>query len=98
MQTLKTLEQLPVKQIIIGHGGPILEGKSYLTQARQFLEVAVAHAADSHAAGLSVEEAIKKAAANTVIQAHRRNFVSNAEDELFDQMVGWTIERSYLEL
>lgn len=96
--TLKALEQLPVKQIIIGHGGPVLEGKSYLEQARRFLEVTVAYATDAHSAGLSIEEAIREASANVAIESSRRRFVSDAEDEMFDQMVGWTIERTYMEL
>ena len=96
--TLKALEQLPVKKIVIGHGGPVLEGKSYLTQVRQFLEATVAHATKSHLAGLNEEESIEAVAANTVIEGFRRSFVSNEEDGMFDQMVGWTITRAYMEL
>ena len=96
--TLKALEQLPVKKIVIGHGGPVLEGKSYLTQVRQFLEATVAHATISHSAGLNEEEAIEAAASSTVIEGFRRSFVSNEEDGMFDQMVGWTITRAYVEL
>ena len=96
--TLKALEQLPVKKIVIGHGGPVLEGKSYLTQVRQFLEATVAHAAKSHFAGLNEEEAIEAAAANTVVEGFRSRFVSHEEDGMFDQMVGWTVERAYMEL
>ncbi len=96
--TLKALEQLAVKKILIGHGGPVLDGKSYLVQARQFLEAAVAHAVLSHAAGLSEDKAIEAAAKNAAIEDFRRSFVSKTEDKLFDQMVGWTISRAYLEL
>jgi len=96
--TLKALEKLPVKKILIGHGGPVLEGKSYLRQARQFLEAIIAHATNSHVAGLDEEEAIEVAAANTDIEGFRRSFVSVEEDGMFDQMVGWTIVRAYTEL
>lgn len=96
--TLKTLEQLPVKKIVIGHGGPVLEGKSYLTQVRRFLETTVAHAAKSHSAGLDEKEATETAASNADIEEFRRSFVSDAENGMFDQMVGWTIARAYMEL
>ena len=96
--TLKALEQLPIKKILIGHGGPVLEGKDYLTQVRQFLEATVAHATSSHAAGLDQETAIAAAADNATIEAFRRKFVSEEEDNMFGQMVGWTITRAYLEL
>ncbi len=38
------------------------------------------------------------AAASTVIEGFRRSFVSNDEDGMFDQMVGWTIARTYMDL
>ncbi len=44
------------------------------------------------------EEAIEAVAANTVIEGFRRSFVSIEEDGMFDQMVGWTITRAYMEL
>lgn len=96
--TLKALEKLSVKKIVIGHGGPVLEGKSYLTQVRQFLEATVAHATKSRFAGLKEEAAIETAATNSAIEEYRRLFVSEAEDGMFDQMVAWTIERAYREL
>ena len=91
------LEALPVEKIVIGHGGPVLEDKSYLTQVRQFLEAAVAYSTESHAAGLSDADAIAAAVDNAEIQAFRRQFVSEEQDAMFDQMVGWTILRAYAE-
>ena len=97
VQTLKGLEALPVKSTVIGHGGPVLEGKAYLTQVRQFLETAVEYSAKSRAAGLSAEEATAAAASDIKLQAFRRQFVSAEQDSMFDQMVGWTIARAYQE-
>ena len=98
VKTLKALEKLPVKKIVIGHGGPVLEGKGYLTQVRQFLEAVVAYATEARAKGLGSDDAIEVAAGNATIQAFRRRFVVEDQDGMFDQMVGWTISRAYLEL
>jgi cyclase len=95
--TLKALEQLPVKKIIIGHGGPVLEGKNYLSMVRQFLEATVAHSMRSRSAGLSEEEAISSAA-NSDIETFRRKFVAAEENAMFDQMVAWTITRAFAEM
>jgi len=94
--TLKALEQLPVRKIIIGHGGPVLDGKSYLTLVRQFLEAIVVHSARSLSAGLSEEEAIASAV-DSDVEAFRRKFVAEQEDGMFDQMVSWTINRALAE-
>ena len=97
-QTLKALEQLPVKKIVIGHGGPVLDGKAYLKQVRLFLDATVAYAANSHSVNLSAAEAIEAARRKPIIESFRRQFVSEAQDGMFDQMVAWTIERAYIEL
>jgi len=41
---------------------------------------------------------IEAAASDEDIQKFRCNFVSEEEDGMFDQMVGWTISRAYLEV
>jgi glyoxylase-like metal-dependent hydrolase (beta-lactamase superfamily II) len=98
VRTLSELEQLPVQKIVIGHGGPVLDGKSYLTQARQFLEAVVAHSERSFTSGTDADQAIAAAASLAEIQQFRRRFVTEEEDNMFDQMVRWTISRAYEEL
>jgi len=56
------------------------------------------HGTPASARALNEEEAIEAAAASTVIEGFRRSFVSNEEDGMFDQMVGWTIARAYMDL
>ncbi len=100
VRTLTALEALDIEKIIIGHGGPVLEGKTYLTQVRQTMEVLVAFARRSRDAGLSAGEASQNSAADTEIQGLRRQFVADNEQEngMFDQMILWTIDRAYLEM
>ncbi|MBT8100222.1 MAG: MBL fold metallo-hydrolase [Gammaproteobacteria bacterium] len=98
VKTLKTLEALPAKKILIGHGGPVLEDKSYLILARQFLEAIVNHATTLHSKGVSEDDTIASAAENNDIQAFRRRFVTEESDGMFDQMVGWSVARAWLEL
>ena len=100
VRTLTALEALDFDALIIGHGGPVLEGKDYLITARQFMETIVTFASKSSAAGLSVEQAAEQGASDDEIQGFRRRFVADNEQEngMFDQMVGWTIDRAYLEI
>jgi glyoxylase-like metal-dependent hydrolase (beta-lactamase superfamily II) len=98
VKTLKALENLPVKKIVIGHGGPVLDGKDYLVQARQFLEAVVAYATKAREGGIGSDEAVEAAAENAVIESFRRRFVAEEQDGMFDQMVGWTVSRAYLAL
>jgi glyoxylase-like metal-dependent hydrolase (beta-lactamase superfamily II) len=100
VQTLRELEQLEIEKIIIGHGGPVLDGTDYLMLVRQFLETIVAYVEQAGEDMLSVDEAIERAESNTDIQSFRRQFVADNEQEnrMFGQMVGWTISRAYEEL
>jgi hypothetical protein len=100
VQTLRELEQLEIEKIIIGHGGPVLDGTDYLVLVRQFLETIVAYVERVGEEKLSVDEAIERAESNTDIQSFRRQFVADNEQEnrMFGQMVGWTISRAYEEL
>jgi len=100
VRTLSELEKLDFDRLIIGHGGPVLNGKAYLTTAREFMEAIVKFAEQSNTAGLSVEEAIARGAEDPGIQNFRRRFVADNEQEnsMFDQMVGWTVDRAYLEI
>ena len=100
VQTLADLGQLDIEKIIIGHGGPVLDGKDYLTLVRQFLEAIVTHSERAYEQGLSVDDAIANAKSIDEIQAFRRKFVADTEQEnqMFGQMVGWTVDRSYVEL
>jgi len=100
IKTLSALESLEVDKILIGHGGPILEGKEYLTTARQLMESIVAFSTASWDAGLSAEEAVKESASDALLQSFRRRFVADIEQEnqMFDQMIGWTVDRAYLEM
>jgi glyoxylase-like metal-dependent hydrolase (beta-lactamase superfamily II) len=100
VQTLQELEQLDIEKIIIGHGGPVLDGTDYLVLVRQFLEAIVMHSERAWEQELSVDEAIANAESNTEIQSFRRKFVADTEQEnqMFGQMVGWTIDRAYEEL
>lgn len=100
IRTLTALEALDFDKLIIGHGGPILEGKEYMITVRQFMETIVAFTTESSAAGLSAERAAELGAADRGIQSFRRRFVASNEQEndMFDQMVGWTIDRAYLEM
>jgi len=100
IRTLTALEALDFDKLVIGHGGPVLEGRDYLVTARQFMETIVAFARTSSADGLSAEKAAEQGAANADIQSFRRRFVADNEQEngMFDQMVGSTISRAYLEM
>jgi glyoxylase-like metal-dependent hydrolase (beta-lactamase superfamily II) len=100
IRTLTELEALDVKKILIGHGGPVLENKSYLTTAREFMETIVDFAEQANADGLSVEEAVMQGAENSAIQTFRRRFVADndQENQMFDQMISWTIDRAYFGL
>ncbi len=98
IQTLKALEKLPAKKIVIGHGAPVLENKDYLVQVRRFLEVIVDYSTRSFESRLSEAAAIENAATLSDIQDFRRAFVTAEQDGMFDQMVGWAVSRSYLEL
>jgi len=100
VRTLKALESLDIEKIIIGHGGPVLEGKTYLTNVRNAMEVLVAFARRSREAGLVVEDALERGATDADIQGLRRQFVADNDQEngMFDQMVMWTIDRAYVEM
>lgn len=100
IRTLQELEQLDIDHIVIGHGGPVLEGRAYLTMVREFMQTIVTFSEQSKAAGLSVEAVIERGAQDGAIQGFRRRFVADNEQEnsMFDQMVGWTINRAYLEI
>ena len=89
-----------IEKIIIGHGGPVLEGKTYLSNVRNAMEVLVAFAERSQGAGLSSVQASELSASDAQIQGLRRQFVADNDQEngMFDQMVMWTIDRAYLEL
>ena len=100
IRTLDALEKLDFDKIIVGHGGPVLEGKAYLRMVQEFMKVIVAFSTESSAAGLSVEQAVEHSAIDSEIQIFRRRFVADDDQEngMFDQMVGWTIDRAYLEI
>jgi len=100
VQTLLELEQLEIEKIIIGHGGPVLEGTDYLVLVRHFLETIVAYSEQAWEQELSTDEAVANAESNDEIQSYRREFVADTEQEnrMFGQMVGWTIGRAYEEL
>ena len=100
IRTLTALEALDFDKLVIGHGGPILEGKDYMITVRQFMEAIVAFTIESSAAGLSAEHAVEQGATDSGIQSFRRRFVAanEQENDMFDQMVGWTIDRAYLEM
>lgn len=100
VRTLTALEALDIEKIIIGHGGPVLDGKTYLTNVRHAMEVLVAYAGRSRDAGLSSAQASELSASDAEIQGLRRRFVADNEQEngMFDQMVMWTIDRAYLEM
>ncbi len=99
IKTLRALEALDIDKILIGHGGPILVGKDYLMTARQTMEAIVAFSKAARDDGLSVEQAMEKGASDTEIQGYRRKFVADndQENQMFDQMISWTIDRAYLE-
>lgn len=100
IQTLEALEKLDVEKILIGHGGPVLEGMDYLRTVREFMQSIVAYASESISAGQSAEQAVEGGATAPGIQAFRRRFVADNDQEngMFDQMVGWSIDRAYLEI
>jgi glyoxylase-like metal-dependent hydrolase (beta-lactamase superfamily II) len=100
IRTLTALEALDIEKIIIGHGGPVLEGKTYLTNVRHAMEVLVAFASRSRDAGLSSAQASEKSATYEDIQGLRRQFVADNDQEngMFDQMIRWTIDRAYQEM
>ncbi len=100
VRTLTALEALEVDKIIIGHGGPVLDGKAYLTTARYAMETFVSFARRSRDAGLSLEQTLEAGASDADIEALRRRFVADTDQEngMFDQMVRWTIERAYQEI
>jgi len=45
-------------------------------------------------------QAVEKVASDADIQGYRRKFVADndQENQMFDQMIGWTIDRTYLEI
>jgi len=98
VRTLRAIEQLPIDQIVIGHG-PVLEGTAYLVQAREFLEAVVIHVRGAMVDGVTVDEIQATAKADQLIQAFRRRFVEDTDEgnRMFDQMVTWTVERAFLE-
>jgi glyoxylase-like metal-dependent hydrolase (beta-lactamase superfamily II) len=98
VQTLRELEKLPAEKIVIGHGEPVLHDKTYLIQVREFLEEIVDFTQRSMASGIAADAAIEAAGSSDGVQQFRRRFVTEEEDAMFDQMVGWTISRAYAEL
>jgi cyclase len=100
IKTLLTLEELDIDRILIGHGGPIITGKDYLTTVRQTMESIVAFSKTAREDGLSVEQAVEKSSSDSEIQGYRRKFVADndQENQMFDQMIGWTIDRAYQEI
>jgi cyclase len=100
VRTLTELEKLDVNKILIGHGGPVLKGKSYLTTVRELMETMVDFVDQANTEGLNVDETILRSAQNTAIQHFRHQFVADndQENKMFDQMIGWIIDRAFLEL
>ena len=100
IRTLTALEALEIDKILIGHGGPILVGKDYLTMVRQTMESIVAFSKSAKITGLTVAQAIEQAASDMSIQDYRRRYVADVaqENQMFDQMISWTIDRAYLEM
>jgi len=98
VRTLRELEKLPAEMIVIGHGEPVLYDKTYLIQVREFLEVIVDFTQRSMAGGITADAAVEAASSSDGVQQFRRRFVTEEEDGMFDQMVGWTISRAYAEL
>lgn len=100
VKTLRALEMLDVDKILIGHGGPVLEGKDYLVTVRQLMEAIVTFSIAAAEAGLSAEQAVENGMVDATLQAYRRRFVADNEQEnqMFDQMIGWTIDRAFLEI
>ncbi len=98
IETLRALEHLEFERILIGHG-EVLTDKAYLIQARQFLEAVVDEVRLSLAGDAILEQTQKSAAESQPIQAFRRRFVRDmhSENDMFDQMVTWTVERAYQE-
>jgi cyclase len=98
IQTLRAVEELDFERMVIGHG-EILTGKAYLIQTRQFLEAVVEEVQRSVANDVALNQAQEGAAESRVIQSFRRRFVEDTldENEMFDQMVTWTVERAFLE-
>jgi cyclase len=98
VRTLQAIEQLDIDRIVIGHG-EVLEGKQYLIQAREFLEVVVGSVLVAVADDVSLEDVQTAAAVDERVQSFRRRFVEDTDQEnsMFDQMVTWTVERAYLE-
>lgn len=96
-KVLRELEALPATQIVIGHGGPVLHDKQYLVLVREFLETIVGFVRQNIARDKDETAAIEAAANDPGIQLFRDRFVTQAENEMFDQMVGWTVSRAYAE-
>lgn len=98
VKTLRAIERLDIDRIVIGHG-PVLEGTSYLVQVREFLESVVVRVRGSVVDGSSLDQTQASAQADPQIQSFRRRFVEDTEEGngMFDQMVGWTVERAFLE-
>ncbi len=98
VRTLRAIEQLPIDQIVIGHG-PVLEGTAYLMQAREFLEAVVIHVRSAIVNGASLDETQVSANADPLIQTFRRRFVEDTEEAngMFDRMVTWTVQRAFRE-
>lgn len=99
VDTLRAIEALDFDHAIIGHGGPVLQGKDYLRDARAALEAMVELALDAANEGLSVEAAIEKARNDDAIVAYQSVFGDGSAQSasMFMQMVGWTVERAMQE-
>ena len=97
-RTLRAIEQLAIDRIVVGHG-EVLEGKAYLVQAREFLEAVVALVRGAMTDGASPEGIQVAAAVDQRIRSFRHRFVEDTAEgnDMFDQMVTWTVERAYLE-
>jgi cyclase len=99
IRTLAALEALEPESVIIGHGGPVLQGTGYLRTVREFMQAVVDFARRSEAQRLDVEDALSAAAGDPALNAFSNRFIKDeAQAGMFAQMIAWTVERAILEL
>ena len=99
IRTLEALRQLGAEKTVIGHGGPVLDGDSFLLTALRFMEAVVAVSKKARNAGVDREKALDDAASDPDIEAARDEFAAaNPEAaDMFDQMLQWTFARAWEE-
>ena len=99
IRTLESLRALAPQRIIMGHGGPIVDGEDYLVTALGFLRTTVDLAARSYRNGQDLETARARAGYDPGVAKSRAAFIAADSEaaDMFDKMFEWTFDRAWEE-